>query len=81
MLVQEVVALVIKKGYKVNNLDIVVQADEPNLKEYKPMMKLAIAQMLGIDPEDVGLKATTLEGMGSAKKGIAAYAVVSLIKR
>jgi 2C-methyl-D-erythritol 2,4-cyclodiphosphate synthase len=40
-----------------------------------------IAKVLGVDPEAIGLKATTEEGLGFAnrKEGIAAHAMVVLI--
>jgi 2-C-methyl-D-erythritol 2,4-cyclodiphosphate synthase len=45
-------------------------------------MKINIAETLKIDTSRVNIKATTTEGLGFAgrKEGIAAYAVVSIIK-
>ena len=74
--------LVRKAGFKVSHVDAVIQAEEPNLKEYKPKMRMQIAQKLAIAEEAVNIKATTHEGLGpiGEKKGIAALAIVLLMK-
>ncbi|MGL4514125.1 MAG: 2-C-methyl-D-erythritol 2,4-cyclodiphosphate synthase [Lacipirellulaceae bacterium] len=51
-------------GYEVENLDCVVSAQRPKLAPHKRAMREAIAAILGIDPERVGLKAKTGEGVG-----------------
>ena len=74
--------LVSQEGYQVGNVDVVIQAEEPNLKIYKPRMRAAIAKALRIDESFVNIKATTNEGLGAIGQGqgIAAFAVVSLTK-
>ena len=69
-------------GYKVSNVDVMVLAEKPHLQEYKAKMRFRIAFELAVDEAQVNIKAGTNEGMGfvGEKKGIAAYAVVSLIK-
>ena len=83
ILLDKVHELVEAKGYKVNNLDVIIQAEEPHLKDYKPQIKFHLAYKLAIDESSVNIKATTQEGLGAIgeKKGIAAFATVSLIKR
>jgi len=70
-------------GWIVDNVDILILAQEPKLQEFKPKMKYYIARQLNIDPAQVNVKAGTNEGLGfiGAKEGIAAYAVVLLKKR
>lgn len=77
---EQVCALAAKEQYAVGNVDCVLQAEEPNLKEYKPRMRKRIAQTLKIDESAVNIKATTMEGMGfiGRKEGIAAFATVML---
>ena len=81
-LLKKVKDLVINEGYKVNNVDAVILAQEPYLKSFKPKMVFHIADELGVDEASVNIKATTTEGLGSVgrKEGIAAYAVVMLSK-
>ena len=81
-LLDTVCALVKKEKYKIVNIDCVVQAEEPKLKEYKPAMARAISERLHIDHSCVNIKATTQEGLGAIghKEGIAAFATVLVIK-
>ena len=81
-LLKTVHGLVQKSKYKIGNLDVIVQAQEPKLQEFKPQMKKAIAKSLEISPESVNIKATTQEGVGSIgrKEAIASFAAVLLVK-
>ena len=74
--------LVQKEGYSIVNVDAIIQAEEPKLKEYKSQMRFHIAFKLALDEEMVNIKATTQEGLGAIgeKKGIAAFASVLLEK-
>jgi 2-C-methyl-D-erythritol 2,4-cyclodiphosphate synthase len=83
ILLEGVYGLVLKEGYGVANVDTVLQAEEPSLREYKSRMRSNIAQALHIDESVVNIKATTQEGLGAIgrKEGIAAFAVVLLTKR
>ena len=69
-------------SWSIENLDVVILAEEPKLKEIKPKMRYHIAFMLHIDQSQVNIKAGTNEGLGyiGTKEGIAAYAVVLLKK-
>jgi 2-C-methyl-D-erythritol 2,4-cyclodiphosphate synthase len=67
-------------GWTVDNVDVVILAQEPKLQEFKPKMKYHIAFELKIEQSRVNIKAGTNEGLGfiGAQQGIAAYAVVLL---
>ena len=82
MLLDKVFALISQEGYKIGNVDVVIQAEEPNLKDYKPRMKATIAKALHIDGSFVNIKATTNEGLGAIGRGegVAAFAAVILVK-
>ncbi|MFA4910710.1 MAG: 2-C-methyl-D-erythritol 2,4-cyclodiphosphate synthase [Desulfobacteria bacterium] len=69
-----------ERGFRTNNIDCTVVAQNPKLAEYIPNMEKSIAGVLGIDAKKVNVKATTTEGLGFTGKGegIAAYAVVSV---
>ncbi len=83
VLLEKVKDLVDQEGYKVGNVDCVLQAEEPNLKEYKPLMRAQIAAKLDVKERAVNIKATTQERLGAIgnKEGIAAFASVLLIPR
>ena len=81
-LLQSVHEFVQQEGYQVNNIDVVILAEKPNLKKFKPTIRWRIASSLAIDERTVNIKATTQEGLGfiGEGKGIAVYAIVSLVK-
>jgi 2-C-methyl-D-erythritol 2,4-cyclodiphosphate synthase len=74
--------LIATKNYEVGNLDITVAAQRPKLKPFIPEMEETIARILGIDPDDVSIKATTTEELGfeGREEGISVHAVVLLGK-
>ena len=82
-LLKKVSDLVTDEGYVISNVDTIIQAQEPNLKQYKSQMRFHIAYELAIDEEYVNIKATTLEKLGPIGncEGIAAFASVLLIKK
>jgi len=81
-LLKSVKAVMDEDGYRINNVDTVILAQEPNLKTFKEAMRERIASELNVESSVVNIKATTTEGMGFSgrKEGMAAYATVSLIK-
>ena len=81
-LLAEVGRLLGEKGFAVVNIDAVLLAQAPKVGPYRPQMAANIAADLGIDPEQVNVKATTEEGLGftGAGSGMAAHAVVLLEK-
>ena len=82
VLLSKVKDLILKEGYKVNNIDATIAAQQPKIAPYIKDMNENIAQTLKIEASQVNVKATTTEGLGLVgnKEGIAAYAIVSLIK-
>jgi len=83
VLLQRVHALALDEGYSIGNVDCVIQAEEPNLKEQKSKMTSTIAQILAVNTNEVNIKATTQERLGSIgnKEGIAAFASVLLVPK
>jgi 2-C-methyl-D-erythritol 2,4-cyclodiphosphate synthase len=81
-LLHKVVALVAERGWRVVNVDAVVIAERPRLKPHIDTMRAAIAAGLGVDPEQVGVKATTNEGLGpeGREEGVACHAVALLAR-
>ncbi len=71
-------ALLREKKYTVVNADCTLCAERPKLRPFIPEMENTLAEVMGIGPEQVSVKATTSEGLGftGREEGIAAYAVV-----
>jgi 2-C-methyl-D-erythritol 2,4-cyclodiphosphate synthase len=72
-----------EKGFEVLNVDMIILAQEPFLRDYKPRIRENIAAILGIEAGLVGVKAKTTEGLGDIgrKEAIAAYAVAALCRK
>jgi 2-C-methyl-D-erythritol 2,4-cyclodiphosphate synthase len=81
-LLEHVVQLIHKKGYRVENIDSVILCEAPKLKPYIETMRQRLATLLGVSIDAVGIKATTTEKLGYVGRGegIAAEAVVLLKK-
>ncbi len=79
-LLSEVIQLIRKEGWEVNNIDSVVVAERPKLKPYLQLMKKNISNTLQIDPSFIGIKATTNEKLGpeGREEGISCHSVVLL---
>ncbi len=77
-LLENVVGLLKKKGFKLNNVDTVIIAQEPIFLPFKKPMQKSISKILDINEDCVSIKAKTNEGMGEIgrKEAIAAHVVV-----
>lgn len=62
-------AEVTKTGWHIINLDCVVELERPKLSPYKASIAARIASILGINPEQVAVKAKTGEGVGEIGSG------------
>ena len=82
ILLKKTVQLIAMKGYTVGNVDATVCAERPKLNPHIPLMKQTLASVMGVDEDDVSIKATTTEKLGftGRQEGISAYATV-LIER
>jgi 2-C-methyl-D-erythritol 2,4-cyclodiphosphate synthase len=78
-----VAARVREAGWEIVNVDATVLAEEPRIAPHADMMKSEIAGALSIGPAEVGVKATTMEGLGfvGRREGIAAMAVATILAR
>jgi 2-C-methyl-D-erythritol 2,4-cyclodiphosphate synthase len=76
-LLAHVGALLQKHGYRVGNIDSTVAAQRPKLAPHIEQMRRNIADTLGIDIDQVSVKATTTEHLGfeGREEGISAQAV------
>lgn len=74
--------LILKKGYRIVNVDTVVCLENPKIKVFVPEMRNVIAGILEISPNDISIKATTTEKLGfiGREEGLMAQAVILLRK-
>lgn len=82
ILLKKTVDLIATKGYKIGNIDATICAERPKINPHVPDMKACLAQVMGIDEDDISIKATTTEHLGftGREEGISAYAVVLIEK-
>lgn len=81
VLLAEAVRRVRAKGYEIGNVDCTVIAQAPKLAPHIGAMRARIAQVLGVDVDQINVKAKTAEKMGPVGEGLAmeARAVVLLV--
>jgi 2-C-methyl-D-erythritol 2,4-cyclodiphosphate synthase len=58
-----------RRGFRVSNVDFVIQLERPKIAPLMEILRGKIAGLLGIVGEDVGVKATTAEGLGAVGRG------------
>ncbi len=77
---EHVSKLLVERGLSIRHIDAVVITERPKLGPYFPLMRKALAHALGIEPEQLNLKAKTNEGVDAIGRGeaIATYAVATL---
>ena len=82
LLLQRVCAEVRKLGFDLVNIDATVIAEKPKIYPRLADMKSALAKSTGLLPDEIGLKATTNEGVGDLGRALAIAAhAVALLKR
>ena len=81
-LLERVVALLREKNWVVGNVDATILAQRPKLAPHIPQMVQNLAAKMGVEPEQVNVKATTEEKLGftGSGEGMAAHAVCLLEK-
>ena len=82
ILLAKTIDLIASRGHRVGNVDATVCAERPKINPHVPAMKACLAHVMGIDEDDVSIKATTTERLGftGREEGISAYAVVLIEK-
>jgi len=79
-LLKKVGALLLKKGFLIENIDATIIAQAPKMRPYIDEMRDNIAGALELDVDHVNVKATTEEGLGftGTGEGISAQAICLL---
>ncbi|GGB98424.1 bifunctional enzyme IspD/IspF [Novosphingobium endophyticum] len=74
--------LVAQAGYALGNADITIICESPKIGPHREAMRARLAEILGVDPTTISVKATTTEKLGftGRSEGIAAQAAVVLIR-
>ncbi|WP_207429180.1 2-C-methyl-D-erythritol 2,4-cyclodiphosphate synthase [Pedobacter sp. SYSU D00535] len=82
VLLKECVRLISEKGWRLGNIDAMICLEAPKINPHVPAMKKNIAAAIGLDEDDISIKATTNETMGfiGREEGVVAYAVCLIEK-
>jgi len=77
ILLVKVCLMVRELQYEIGNVDMTVISETPKINPYIAEMKTSLANTMGIETSQIGIKATTNEKLGAigASEGIAAHAV------
>jgi 2-C-methyl-D-erythritol 2,4-cyclodiphosphate synthase len=81
-LLEHVVRLLHAQGWTVGNVDCTLVMERPKVMPHVPAMRAAMAPLLGVAEDAVGIKATTNERLGfvGREEGACAYAVALIAK-
>jgi 2-C-methyl-D-erythritol 2,4-cyclodiphosphate synthase len=79
-LLASVVRSVRAEGLEIENVDCTVVIEQPKLAPHRQAIRERLAEVLGLDPARVNVKASTGEGMGFVGRGegVAALAIAAL---
>lgn len=82
IILRKTIDLIATKGYRLGNVDATICAERPKMNPHIPQMQQTLAKVIGCDPDQISIKATTTERLGftGREEGISAYATV-LIER
>ena len=81
-LLEHVCALLREKGYALGNADVTIVAQKPKLRPYIDTMRARLAGAIGVEVDQINVKATTTEKLGfeGEELGISAHAVCLIQK-
>ena len=81
-ILQKTLLLLKKERYRIGNIDTTICLQKPRMQDYIEKMEKSLAAALETDNRNISIKATTTEKLGyiGKMKGIAAYAVVLILK-
>lgn len=83
VLLKNVCNLLNEKGYAIGNVDAILCMQKPKVASYIPLMRQTLAEVMGIDVDDVSVKATTTEHLGfeGREEGISTIANVLITRQ
>ena len=71
IILRKAIAEISHLGYKLQNVDSTLIAQEPKIGPHINSMKRVLSNSLGVTEDSIGIKATTNEGVGDIGKGLA----------
>jgi 2-C-methyl-D-erythritol 2,4-cyclodiphosphate synthase len=82
LLLEKTISLLDRSGYRIGNIDTTVCLQQPKIQPYIEDMRSALSMAMGIDRDQVSVKATTEERLGftGREEGVSAHAVVLIWK-
>ncbi|MBQ3876862.1 MAG: 2-C-methyl-D-erythritol 2,4-cyclodiphosphate synthase [Prevotella sp.] len=82
VILKKTIELIATKGYRLGNIDATICAERPKMNPHIPQMQQVMAEVIGCDPDQISIKATTTERLGftGRQEGISAYATVLIEK-
>lgn len=82
LLLKKVMEMIREAGWELANADVTVILDQPKLNPIIPAIKDNLALVMGVDVDQISVKATTSEGLGfvGRAEGISAMAVALIAK-
>ncbi|RDC73086.1 bifunctional 2-C-methyl-D-erythritol 4-phosphate cytidylyltransferase/2-C-methyl-D-erythritol 2,4-cyclodiphosphate synthase [Rhodovulum sp. 12E13] len=77
------VGLAVQSGFRIGNVDCTLVCERPKIGPHANAMQTRLAEIMGLEPGRVSVKATTSERLGftGREEGIAALATVALVGR
>jgi 2-C-methyl-D-erythritol 2,4-cyclodiphosphate synthase len=82
LLLERTIGMIGEAGYSINNIDATICLEKPKIHTYIEDMRSALSFAMGIEREQISVKATTEEKLGftGREEGVAAYAVALIWK-
>ena len=82
IILKKTIELIATKDYHLVNIDATICAERPKMNPHIPQMQQTMADVIGCDPDQISIKATTTEKLGftGRQEGISAYAVALIEK-
>ena len=82
LLLKKVMEMIREAGWELANADVTVILDQPKLNPIIPAIKDNLALVMGVEVDQISVKATTSEGLGfvGRAEGISAMAVALITK-
>lgn len=80
---EHAVTLARSQGFEISNIDCTLVCEYPKIGPHQSVMKDKMAEIMGLDPSRISVKATTSERLGftGRSEGIASLATAALIKQ
>ncbi|MBP6385292.1 MAG: 2-C-methyl-D-erythritol 2,4-cyclodiphosphate synthase [Pseudarcicella sp.] len=83
ILLMKVLEMIRAADWEVSNIDVTIILQQPKLNPFIPEMKVCLSEVMGIDVNDLSIKATTSENIGfvGREEGLAAQCVALIFKQ